>query len=126
MYSEFINGIRQEEIDFPKLFASYEEKEYGNLFCMTDNKDSYDGNHAYIYPDEITDLGAVLDDITAFYKNLGIRVSIYHPFEKDYFRNNIEILKAHGYAYTAEDDHRVMLKSGRIIPVGRAYNTKHQ
>ncbi len=104
-----INGIKQEEIDFPKRFASYEEKEYGILFYMADNKDSYDGNHACIYPDRITDLGAVLDDITEFYNRLGIKASIYHPFEKDYFRNNLETLIAHGYTYTAEDDHRVML-----------------
>ncbi len=106
---ELSYGIKQEEIGFPKRFASYEEKEYGILFYMTDNKDSYDGNHACIYPDKITDLGAVLDDITAFYKKLGIRASIYHPFEKDYFKNNLETLESHGYTYTAEDDHRVML-----------------
>ena len=117
--NEFENGIKQEEIDFPKRFASYEEREYGILFYMADNKDSYDGNHACIYPDKITDLGAALDDIAAFYKTLGIRASIYHPFEKNYFRNNIEILKAHGYTYTAEDDHRVMLltaENGIVTP----------
>lgn len=107
--NEYTDGIKQEEIDFPKRFASYEEKEYGILFYMTDNKDSYDGNHACIYPDKITDLGAVLDSITEFYSKLGIKASIYHPFEKGYFKNNLETLKAHGYTYTAEDDHRVML-----------------
>lgn len=109
MLKEYVNSIKQEEIDFPKRFASYEEKEYGILFYMENNKDSYDGNHACIYPEKIVDLGAVLDDITAFYKRLGIRASIYHPFEKNYFQDNIEILKAHGYCYTAEEDHRVML-----------------
>jgi len=109
MINEYAESIKQEEIDFPKRFASYVEKEYGILFYMEDNKDSYDGNHACIYPQKITDLGAVLDDISAFYKRFGIKASIYHPFEKDYFRNNEEILNAHGYTYTAEDDHRVML-----------------
>lgn len=80
-------------------------REWGSKY----NKDSYDGNHACIYPEKITDLGAVLDDITKFYKGFGISASIYHPFVKDYFSNNIEILKAHGYTYTAEDAHRVML-----------------
>lgn len=108
-YADVINSIKQEEIDFPKHFASYEEKEYGILFYMKNNRDSYDGNHACIYPEKILDLGTVLDDIAAFYKKFGMRASICHPFEKDYFRNNIEILKAHGYTYTAEDDHRVML-----------------
>lgn len=31
MHNELINEIKQEEIEFPKLFASYEEKEYGIL-----------------------------------------------------------------------------------------------
>lgn len=102
-------NIKQEEIEFPKRFASYLEKEYGILFYMKDNKDSYDGNHACIYPEKTEDLGAVLDDITAFYAGLGIRASIWHPFVKGYFRKNEETLKAHGYSYTPEDDHRVML-----------------
>lgn len=102
-------GIRQEEIDFPKRFASYIEKEYGILYFMRDNPDSYDGNHACIYPENITDLGAVLDDIAAFYAELGIGASIYHPFERDYFKKHEEILTAHGYTYTPENDHRVML-----------------
>lgn len=104
-----IQFIKQEEIDFPKRFASYVEKEYGILFYMEDNKDSYDGNHACIYPERITDLGAVLDDITAFYRELGSRASIYHPFEKDYFQENEVMLHTHGYTYTPEEDHRVML-----------------
>lgn len=107
--NELIQGIKQEEIDFPKRFASYVEKPYGILFYMEDNTDSYDGNHACIYPEKVEDLGAVLDDMAAFYRKLGVRASIYHPFEKDYFKKQEEILKAHGYTYTPEADHRVML-----------------
>lgn len=109
MLHQYIEALKQEETDFPKHFASYVEKEYGILFYMENNKDSYDGNHACIYPHKITDLGGVLDNIKQFYKRLGIRASIYHPFEKDYFKRNEEILKAHGYTYTPEDDHRVMI-----------------
>lgn len=108
-YTEYMNAIKQEEIDFPKRFASYIEKDYGILFYMEDNKDSYDGNHACIYPEKISDLGAVLDDITAFYKKMGMRASIYHPFVKDYFKEHETILNAHGYIYTPEEAHRVML-----------------
>lgn len=107
--NKLIQGIRQEEIDFPKRFASCEEKEYGVLFYIEDNKDSYDGNHACIYPERIRDLGAVLDDIAGFYEKLGVRASIYHPFVKGYFADNEAILKAHGYTYTPEAEHRVML-----------------
>lgn len=107
--NEYMEAIKQEEIDFPKCFASYVEKEYGILFYMENNKDSYDGNHACIYPHKITDLGEVLDDIKEFYKKFGIRATIYHPHKKDYFRQNEKILNAHGYTYTPEDDRRVML-----------------
>jgi len=37
--------------------------------------------------------------------------SIYHPFEKDYFRNNLETLASCGFTYTPEEDHRVMILS---------------
>lgn len=56
-----------EEDLFPKIFTDYEEREYGILFFNTDNKDSYDSNHAVIYKDKIHDLQHVLSDITEFY-----------------------------------------------------------
>nr|MBQ4317680.1 GNAT family N-acetyltransferase [Clostridia bacterium] len=107
-----IRSIRLDEIYFPKTFASFTEREYGILYYMDDNRDSYDGNHAFIFPDRINDLGAVIDDITGFYKDHGIRALIYHPHEKDYFRKNEQILNAHGFEYTYEPDHRVMLLNG--------------
>ena len=103
------NGIRREEQEFPRRFASCEEKPYGLLFYMENNHDSYDGNHAVIYPERINDLGSVLDDITAFYAAKGIRASIYHPYVPGYFKNHEAVLSAHGYTYTEEADHRVML-----------------
>lgn len=103
------NGIKQEEIDFPKRFASYEEREYGILYYMKDNKDSYDGNHACIYPERISDLGFVLDDIRDFYARLGIPASIYHPYVKNYFNDNKDLLDSHGYVHESKPDHRVML-----------------
>ena len=125
-----IENIKREENEFPKRFASYVEKDYGILFYMEDNKDSYDGNHACIYPEKITDLGAVLDEIAVFYAGLGIRASIYHPFVKDYYKDNEEILKVHGYTYTPEEEHRVMLLTAENqiaapkrldIQIGRAH-----
>ncbi len=35
---DYVEGIKQEEINFPKLFASYEEREYGILFYMEDHR----------------------------------------------------------------------------------------
>lgn len=114
-------GIRQEEMHFPRLFATYVEKEYGILFYMPDNPDSYDGNHACLYPENISDLGSVLDDIAAFYRELGMRASVYHPFAEGYFRENEAILRTHGYTYVPEEPHRVMLLTGenQIAPAGQ-------
>lgn len=111
-----IQSIKQEEIDFPRLFASFEEKPYGILYYMEDNKESYDGNHACLYPEKITDLGAVLEEITAFYAACGIhRPSIYHPYEKGYFEKHKEILEAHGYTHVSKPDHRVMLLTAENV-----------
>lgn len=103
------SGIRQEEVDFPKRFASFVEKDYGVLYYMSENKNSYDGNHACIYPEKIDNLGEVLDDISAFYSSKGIHCSIYHPYVKDYFKKNEDILTMHGYRYVSQPDHRVMI-----------------
>lgn len=107
--TQTIENIKQEEIDFPKRFASFVKKEYGVLYYMEDNKDSYDGNHACIYPEKIDDLGNVLEDITEFYSKLGIKASIYHPYVKNYFSENESILQIHGYEHISQPDHRVML-----------------
>ena len=104
-----MDNIRREENEFPGRFAECEEREYGLLFFMKDNPDSYDGNHVILYPDKIQNLGSILDEITDFYRKLNRRASIYHPFVPDYFEKNEAILNAHGYTYTREEAHRVML-----------------
>ncbi|MEA4831173.1 MAG: GNAT family N-acetyltransferase [Oscillospiraceae bacterium] len=104
-------SIFKEEAEFPKLLADYEERKYGLLFYMEHNKDSYDGNHAFIYPENITNLGAVLDEITEFYINKGITPSIYHPHVENYFSDNQLVFEAHDYTVTHEAAHRVMLLS---------------
>lgn len=96
MFEQYMDSVRREEIAYPKLFASYAEREYGILYYMEDNRDSYEGNHGCLYPEKIQDLGTVLEDITAFYRALGRRALLYHPFEKDYFRRHEGVLQAHG------------------------------
>jgi hypothetical protein len=104
-------SILREEAEFPRLLASCEEKEYGLLFYMENNKDSYDGNHAFVYPQKIINLGSVLDEISEFYINKGIKPSIYHPHKENYFSDNKSVFMTHGYTVTHEDPHRVMLLS---------------
>ena len=87
-----------EEDLFPKIFTDYEEREYGILFFNTDNKDSYDSNHAVIYKDKIRDLQHVLSDITGFYKEKGSRPIIYQSMLDDnWFEEIKEELSAAGF-----------------------------
>lgn len=105
-------SIFMEEAEFPKRIADCEERNFGLLFYMEQNNDSYDGNHAFIYPEKILDLGEVLDEITVFYESKGIIPSIYHPHKEGYFSDNHPIFTSHGYVITYEAPHRVMLLSG--------------
>lgn len=45
-----------EEDLFPKIFTKFEERDYGILFYNTENKDSFDSNHAVIYRERIQNL----------------------------------------------------------------------
>lgn len=103
--------VIREECEFPKLFAPCEDRDYGLLFCDPKNRESNDSNHAVIYPDRISDLRFVLDDIAAFYKSkdMSSRFSIYHPFADDYFIRNARALKECGYQFTIYPDTRMML-----------------
>ena len=107
-----------EEDLFPKIFADYEERPYGVLFYSTNNKDSFDSNHAVIYKDKISNLKEVLADITSFYKSKGCRPIIYQSMLDDNWFDEISgELKEAGYKSWVEDQ-EYMLASGenKIIP----------
>ena len=59
------------EASAPKI-----ERDYGILFYNTENKDSFDSNHAVIYRERIQNL-QVISDIADFYKAKGRRPIIY-------------------------------------------------
>lgn len=88
--SNLLNKIFNEEDLFPREIASYEEREYGILFYNEENKDSYDSNHALIYRDKISDLEAVIKDVTNFYKNKGVRPIIYQSVNEEGFFDEIK------------------------------------
>lgn len=112
--------IRREENEYPKIFAQYRETPYGILYYNEANKESYDSNHAVLYPEHIDDLSAVLRDITAFYEARAIVPSLYSPFVKDYFRDNEKTFIKCGYKITYEEDRHIFLLAGksRIVPDG--------
>jgi hypothetical protein len=106
---ELIDIIAKEEQEFPRLFACYEEREYGTLFYNTKIKDHHDSNHAVIYTEKITDLSIVLSEIKEFYQSKNIVPAIYHPPVEDYFINNSKILKSCGYEFMTALDSRIMV-----------------
>lgn len=103
--------ILKEEIEFPKFFTNFDEKEYGIIFHNVDNKESHDSNHAALYPNKIMNLGVVLDEIRDFYKRKEIIPAIYHPQVFDYFEDNRDIFNEHGYEIHIEEILQVMVLS---------------
>ena len=110
--------IYQEEDLFPREFADYAEREYGLLFYNDNNKDSYDSNHAIIFKDRIKDIQKTLEDITEFYRNKGIKPTIFQSItDNGYFESCKEIFAAHGYdVFEEENRYMVLLDDCRIVP----------
>ena len=99
----------EEEDLFPKIFTGYEERDYGILFYNTENKDSFDSNHAVIYKDRIQDLQKTLKDIADFYKTKGSRPIIYQSMSDDNWFDEIkdELAKA-GFRSWIEDQEYIL------------------
>ncbi len=105
-----------EEDLFPIIFTEYEERDYGILFYNTDNKDSYDSNHAVIYKDRIHDLRQVLADISGFYKMKGSRPIIYQSMLDDNWFEEIKgELAAAGFKSWIEDQEYMLQSSDNLI-----------
>lgn len=113
-----LNRCYIEEDLFPKIFASYEEKPYGVLFYNSENKDSYDSNHAVIYRDKTHDLQAVLKDIIAFYKGKGTNAIIYQSMLDDgYFEEIKDEFHAAGFrSWSEEQKYMLPLEENKIAP----------
>ena len=107
-----------EEDLFPKIFTEYEEREYGILFSNTENRDSYDSNHAVIYRDRIRDLPQALAEIAGFYQRKGSRPIIYQSMLDDNWFDEIrDELAAAGFESWVEEQ-EYMLPTGKnlIVP----------
>lgn len=103
------DDILRAEAEFPKLFASYEEKSYGILFYNENDKDSHDSNHAILYPEKIGKLSDILNEIKDFYLEKGIEPRIYHPYVKGYFADNKKVFEDAGFEIIMYGDSKFML-----------------
>ena len=105
-----------EEDLFPKIFTKFEERDYGILFYNTENKDSFDSNHAVIYRERIQNLQALLLDIAEFYKAKGRRSIIYQSMLDDNWFDEIkDELAASGYKSWIENQEFMFLKEKNAI-----------
>ena len=113
-----LNDCYLEEDLFPKKMTSYEERPYGILFYNTNNKGSFDSNHAVIYKDKIQDLHAVLKDIKDFYREKGTNAIIYQSMLDDkYFEEIKEDLTSEGYrSWSEEQRYMLPLAENKIVP----------
>lgn len=99
-----LEKIFLEEDLFPREFVKFEEREYGMLFYDEHNKESYDSNHAIIFKDKITNLDAVLRDITEFYQSKGQSPIVYQSiFDEGFFEEQAEVFAKHGLRVWEEE-----------------------
>ena len=118
-------NILREEMEFPKLFASWEEKEYGILFYDMEDDESHDSNHAVLYPEKIIDFSKTVLEIKAFYLEKGLVPRIYQPFEEGYFANRKDILNQCGYGVQIYGKNKFMVLTGEnTIAVPRRMNIR--
>lgn len=89
--------ILREEIEFPKLFASYVERDYGILFYNENEKSSNDSNHAILYPETALDIGNAIEETTNFYLSKGIVPRVYSPLTDSYFERHRNSFERRGY-----------------------------
>lgn len=101
--------ILKTEIEFPKIFASFVEKDYGILFYNEDDKESCDSNHAVLYTGKISDIKHVLAEIKDFYLNKDLVPRIYHPYTTGYFESNKAAFEDCGFEVRIYSKDRLML-----------------
>ena len=103
---------------FPRSFTNYEERPYGILFYNTQNKDSYDSNHAVIFRDKISNLSDTIKDILAFYQEKGLTPMIYQSArDNGYFTEIKDDLAKEGFdSWIEEQKFMVLMAENRITP----------
>lgn len=107
-----------EEDMFPREFTGMTERPWGILFHNEANRDSYDSNHALIFRDRVTDLPAVLKEITDFYLRRGLHPVIYQSIQDSgWFGEIAPALAAAGYrSWQEEQTYMVLAAQSAILP----------
>jgi len=111
-----IEMILIEEAEYPSdTFADCYRGDGYTAFYFDRCKDLHEGNHAIIYPERITDLRKVLNEVREFYAVKQKGAAIFHPLADEYyhyFEENREIIESCGYEITLNDDYRFQTLTG--------------
>jgi GNAT superfamily N-acetyltransferase len=112
-----VEGIIQFENNYVRSFAAVEERDYGLLFHSRANPLSHDSNHALITKLD-GDLDAAIDDVCAFYRELGVAPRIYHGFVPGAHEVLLPKLLAKGFKMEVfDEDYLVCTGASEIRPV---------
>ncbi len=112
--SEIQRLVAQCEIRAPRAFALWRETDWGILYYAPDNPYSYDSNHAVIL-DPNADLDAVLQEVAAFYRGLGISPRIYPAFIEGEWERMAPALARHGFQMMPAQSTVAMLHDGETF-----------
>lgn len=112
-----IADIIHHDNDYVRSFAEAEKRDYGLLFHCRGNPQSHDSNHALILKLD-GDLDAVIADVIAFYRGLGLVPRIYHGFVPGITEVLLPKLLAMGFKMQVYDeDYFVRAAPSAIKPV---------
>lgn len=103
--------IAQCEIRLARTFALWRETDWGILYYAPDNPCSHDSNHAVIL-DPDADPDAVLDEVVAFYRRLGLSPRVYPAFVEGEWQRMAPALARHGFQMMPEEPTVAMLHDG--------------
>lgn len=108
--------ICRAEVALYGALADVEERPWGFLFYNTDNPSHYDANHAMIL-DWKSDLGAIADEVSAFYRAKGLVPRFYGTFGPDEMARLAPILLPRGFQFVQEPLHLLVHRSpSRVQP----------
>ncbi len=96
--------ICRAEVALYSALADVVERPWGLLFYNTDNPSHYDANHAMILDWE-SDLAAIADEVSAFYRGKGLVPRFYGTFGADEVTRLAPILLPRGFHFVQEPLH---------------------
>jgi GNAT superfamily N-acetyltransferase len=100
--TDILQLIRGCEVRFPREFALWRETGWGILYYAPYNPQSHDSNHAIIL-DPDADVEAALDEITAFYRELGISPRVYSSLRAGEWERLVPSLRRRGFQFMPDD-----------------------